>query len=185
MINKYKQAYEQAEPFTGEYERLEAGGYICRILKVTQEEKHYGHLLRIAFDVVEGENGGFYKRQFDRKKETNPDAKWPGMYYQTISEKHISYFKGFIESIEKSNAGYKWDWSPGTLKGKLFGGVFGEEEYQGNDGSVKTSVKCMWIRSVDDVKKGNFTIPEKKKLQTSEQDWVTIAESNLDEQLPF
>lgn len=32
-MKKYD-GYEQAEAFTGEYEKLEAGGYVCKILKL-------------------------------------------------------------------------------------------------------------------------------------------------------
>lgn len=161
--------YEKAEAFTGEYEKMEPGGYVCRILQVKAEEsdgtKNYDTLLRIGFDVAEGDKAGIYKRMFDRKKAANADAKWPGMYYQTIKADDLRYFKGFITAIEESNPGYKWDWDEQKLKGKLFGGVFGEEEYKGNDGKVHTSIKLQWVRSADKVRNGDYTVPEKKLLK--------------------
>jgi len=164
-MKKYD-GYTQAEAFTGDYERIILGGHICVILKVVAEEKEYGTLLRIAFDIADGENEGFYDRQFKRKKQNNSEAKWPGMYYQTIKQDNLSYFKGFMTSIEKSNSGYVWDWDEKKLVGKLFGGIFGEEEYMGNDGTVKTSTKCRFVASVDKVKEG-VKIPEIKKLQNT------------------
>lgn len=163
--------YEQAEARTGEYEQLPVGGYVCKILQVKAEEpepdagKSYDVLLRIGFDIVEGEHAGYFKRQFERKVALNPNAKWPGMYYQTAKGGEAAgYFKGFITAIEQSNPGYKWDWDERKLKGKLFGGVFGEEEYVGNDGNIRASVKCVWVRSADKIRNGDFTIPEKKTV---------------------
>jgi hypothetical protein len=166
MIAKYDGFDAVKEP--GDYEKLEVGGYICKILKVTVDNKQYGECLTIAFDIAEGERKGYYRRRFDAAKLANPQgAKWTGYYYQTInrdSEK-IKYFKGFIGAVEKSNPGYKWDWNEKSLEGKLFGGVFGEEEYEAKDGTVKTSVKCRFVRSVDHVRNG-VDIPECKKLTT-------------------
>lgn len=182
-MKKYN-GYEQAEAFTGEYEKLEPGGYVCKILKVQAEEKDYGTLLRIAFDIAEGEYEGYYKRQFERRKESNPDAKWPGMYYQTVRQDDLRYFKGFMTSVEASNSGFKWDWDERKLAGKLFGGLFGEEEFEGNDGNIHTSVKCRFVRSVDAIREGKFKVPDIKKLNTStsNNNWVPVDD---DDELPF
>lgn len=189
-MKKYD-GYDQAQAFSGEYEKLEPGGYVCRIIKVTAEEKAYGTLLRIGFDIVEGDHAGYYKRTYDRKAKDNAAAKWPGMYYQTIKADDLKYFKGFMTAIEESNPGYKWNWDENTLKGKLFGGIFGEEEYEGNDGKVHTSVKCQWVRSIETVRSGKFEIPEPKKLQqkpstnsTQDEVYPGFADSS-DSDLPF
>jgi len=182
-MRKYD-GYEQAEAFTWEFETLEPGGYICKILKVQAKEKDYGTLLRIAFDIVEGEHEGYYKRRFESKKQSNPDAKWPGMYYQTIKQDDLRYFKGFMTSIETSNPGFKWNWDEKKLTGKLFGGIFGEEEYEKTDGSIGTSVKCRFVRSVDAIKEEKFKVPEKKRLQPSlnEPNYTT---QDFEDELPF
>lgn len=189
-MKKYD-GYDQAQAFSGEYEKLEPGGYVCKIMKVQTEEKAYGTLLRIGFDIVEGDHAGYYKRTYDRKAKDNAAAKWPGMYYQTIKPDDLKYFKGFMTAIEESNPGYKWNWDENTLRGKLFGGIFGEEEYEGNDGKVHTSVKCQWVRSVETVRSGKFEIPEPKKLQqkpstnsTQDEVYPGFADSS-DSDLPF
>jgi len=184
-MKKYDE-YEGSEAFTGDFEVLEPGGYICKILQVTVEEKDYGHLMRIGFDISEGEHKDFYKRSFDRKKETNPDAKWPGMYYQTIKGSDIKYFKGFISAIENSNSGYKWDWDEKKLKGKLFGGVFGQEEFENRQGEVKLSTKCFYARSVEQIKKG-VEVPAIKRLKNNNiYSYQSTAIFEVDEsELPF
>lgn len=167
-MKKYD-GYEQAEAYTGDYETLEPGGYICKIKQVKAEDKDYGTLLRIGFDIFEGEHKDYYQRLFDKKKFEKPDAKWPGMYYQTIKADDLKYFKGFMIAIETSNPSYSWEkskWDEQTLKGKLFGGVFGQEEFVGKDGSIKLSTKCRWIRSIEQIRKG-IEIPDIKRLNGS------------------
>ena len=182
-MRKYE-GYEQAEAFTGEFETLEPGGYVCKILKVQAEEKDYGTLLRIAFDIAEGEHEGYYRRRFDQKKQYDETAKWPGMYYQAAKQDDLRYFKGFITSIEASNPGFKWNWDEKKLAGKLFGGIFGEEEYEKQNGEIGTIVKCRFARSVDSIREGKFKIPEIKRLQPSlnEPNYTT---QDFEYELPF
>jgi len=185
-MKKYND-FDKTEAFTGDYERIVPGGHICVILKVVVEEKDYGSLMRIAFDIADGENEGFYDRQFKRKQQNDSSAKWPGMYYQTIKENDLKYFKGFITCIEQSNSGFKWDWNEKALVGKLFGGIFGEEEYVGNDGQVKTSVKCRFTSSVDKVREG-VKVPEIKRVQgtsTSTNYSQYGQEVDLNSDIPF
>jgi len=182
-MRKYEN-YDKVEAYTGDYEVLEPGGYVCRILKVQAEDKDYGTLLRIAFDIAEGEREGYYKRQYERKKQGNPEAKWPGMYYQTVKQDSLQYFKGFITAIENSNPSYKWNWDEKTLVGKLFGGVFGEEEYEASDGSIKVAVKCRFVRSIDKVRAGVEIPPIKKLNNTSAgSGFTTVPLDEVD--LPF
>lgn len=163
--------FDRVQPATGESETLEPGGYICKIISAkvekAKEGKNYDELMKVAFDIDEGNFKGYYSRRFDRSKNYRSDAKWPGVYHQTIKQSDLRYFKGFITAIEESNPGYKWTWDESSLKGKIFGGIFGEEEYRGNDGKVRTITKLQWVRSVGKVREGSFTIPPIKRLQRS------------------
>lgn len=183
-MRKYS-GYEAAEAFTGEYEQLEAGGYVCIIKGIAVEEKEYGELMRIKFDIVEGDMAGFYRRVYMNKKSKNADAKWPGMYYQTIKETDLRFFKGFITAIEESNSGFIWNWNENELVGKLFGGIFGEEEYLNNKNEIKTTVKCRFIRNVDNIRNGNFTIPAIKKVTGADQFTRNGFTVTHDDDLPF
>jgi hypothetical protein len=192
-MKKYE-GYEQAEAFTGEFDRLKPDGYICKIVDVKAEEKEYGTLLRIAFDIAEGDYKDYFRQLYKKRKETLDEAKWPngGMYYQTAREDDLRYFKGFMTSIEESNPGYKWNWDEKTLRGKLFGGIFGEEEYEGNDGIIKTAVKCRFIRSVDAIRNGKFSIPPVKTLNkkditktSAQNDLGSLLSESADDDIPF
>lgn len=186
---KKPEGYDQTQAATGEFEILTAGGHICTIKQAKIDTTSTGkEALILVFDISEGEFKDYYKRNFDRRKEGNPDAKWQGIYRQLTEGKSLAFFKGVIDAIEKSNPGYKWNWDEATLKGKIFGGVFGEEEYEGNDGKTHTSVKCRFVRTVEAIKSGKFTIPEKKLASGSSNSQqhgeFNPADEDLDD-LPF
>ena len=71
-------------------------------------------------------------------------------------------FKRFTTSVERSNEGYTWNWDELSLKGKMFGGVFGREEFLTKDGKLKFTTKCRFPRSIESIRKGDFTIPDDK-----------------------
>lgn len=68
-----------------------------------------------------------------------------------------------ITCIEKSNPGYTWNWDEKSLAGKRIGGVFGQEEFIGTDGQVHLATKCVYVRTVDSIRKG-VEIPKTKVL---------------------
>lgn len=160
--------WDTTEAFTGEFKTLKPGGYICKILGAKTETTRTGkEQLILMFDIAEGEFKGFYKEQHEKKFATNPNAQWLGVYRQLTggeSEKTNPFFKGMIYSIEASNNGYIWNWQEQSLKGKLFGGVFGQEEYLNNSNEKKVATKLMYIRSVEQIRNG-VEIPAIKKLQ--------------------
>lgn len=196
---KKPEGYDEAQVINGEYEKLEAGGYICKIINAKEEESKNGNkMLVIAFDIVEGEHKDFYQRRYEQAKKANNDpnnlVKWPnnGIYRIVLhKESTAGLMRGVMTSLEESNAGFKFDWdkkeNEKDLKDKKFGGVFAEEEYEKMDGSIGTTVKLKWFRSVKSIEDGNYEIPEKKKLARNENafgDFQTTA-GNDDDDLPF
>lgn len=190
--------YDEAQAITGEYEKLEAGGYICKIINAKEEtSKSSGKkMLVLAIDIVEGEHKDFYKKRYDEDMKTadatNP-AKWKGVYYQMLEgEKAAGFLKGLMTSLETSNLGFKWNWDEKKLIGLKFGGIFGEEEYEKMDGSIGISTKIKFIRTVEAIKNGKFKIPEIKKLPAKGDSFENFAKANgldytktEDDDLPF
>ena len=79
-------------------------------------------------------------------------------------------FKRMCSAVSKSNGNFVFDGDQinrdeRTLVGKYVGIVFQEEEYIGNDGSVKTRLNVYAERPVDDIRSGNFKVPGLKKLE--------------------
>lgn len=165
-----------------EGERLPVGGYLVQILRATDvPQKEY---LLVEYDIVCGE----YKGHF--RKLHNSFGKWNGKLYRSYKEKAQGMFKSFLDAVEGSNDGYKFNNNENTLVGKFLGLVMGEEEYFDDYGRPRTSIKPMQCKTVEAIRAGNFKVPEPKRLSPEK-----IAEvSNLstdtlpdfeDEELPF
>jgi len=178
------QEWDTTEEFTGESRFIQPGGYVCRIKQAKVDMTKSGkEVLIIAFDIAEGEFKDYYDEQYVKKVVSNPDAKWQGVYRQLTEGNSLKFFKGLITAIENSNNGYKWNWDEKTLTGKLFGGVFGQEEYLNNNGEPKLSTKCRFIRSVEQIKQGVDVPPVKKLKGDLAQD--TFGSQASDEPVPF
>lgn len=178
--------YREQTAFTGGFDPLPTGGYVCKILGIRTENKDYGTLLTIMFDIIEADSRiidkpyrSYFNTIYQSRRLSDPDAKWPagGLHHislpaQISSKKDqnmLGFFKGFIEAVKSSNPGFVCGFDTGntfdeqTLKGMLFGGVFGREQYQ-SDGEVRWSTKIMMVRSVDTIKNGEYKVPDDKYL---------------------
>ncbi len=183
------QGYDEAQAITGEYERLNAGGYICKIISAKEEKSKSGkRMLVLALDIAEGDKKDFFRNRFNDN--SNPDKKWPAgaIYRQMLEgEKAAGFLKGLMTSLEASNDGFKWDWDEKKLADLKCGAIFGEEEYEKMDGSVGTTTKVKFIRTIKAIQDGNFKVPELKKLPEKGEafeDFVNSVTSDNDD-LPF
>ncbi|MGL5676462.1 MAG: hypothetical protein ACRDDX_08610 [Cellulosilyticaceae bacterium] len=171
----------------GEKKKLPAGAYVCHIVDAREEVYGWGSTLVVSFDIAEGEHKDFYKQQYKTQKN---DKKWKGTYRVNCpkddgseqDEKLKKNFKTFMSHIEKSNNGYLWNWDEGTLKGKLFGGIFGEKEYEieGNTGFFTTLRYAIDIGSLKTAR-----IPKPVMLNKQPQPQVATAIDWEDDSLPF
>lgn len=100
--------YDNVAPITGEYERLNAGGYICKIINAKEEKSKSGkRMLVLALDILEGDKKDFFRNRFNEN--ANPDKKWPAgaIYRQMLEgEKAAGFLKGLMTSLEASNEGF-------------------------------------------------------------------------------
>ena len=179
-MNKPKNYDNEPTVMIGEYEVLEPGGYICKILDAEESLSKTGkQMLILSYDIVEGEKKDYFKKQY--KENTSEYKKWKGRYWQLTEGESTKYFKGMIKAIEESNPNFKFNFNEKELKGKFFGGIFGREEFY----NIKTeeyqfSTKLMWIRSVDTIRNGNFRIPTDKLIEHKED-----VKEDIDNDLPF
>jgi hypothetical protein len=128
------------------------------------------------FDIAQGEYANYYSKLYEKF-----GGDWKGLYYQLTglegNTQSQGFFKGLIESIENSNrasweqSGFSFDW----FRGKVFAGVFGEEEYLYN-GDIKISCKLRYINDVNKI--GDLKVPEMKKLSNNEYNSYASNSSN-------
>ena len=195
--------YETTQSYSAS-EKLPVGGYVLKIENVRYEEGQNGNSDRIQmmFDIAEGEQKGFFRKQYD--SQTSEDKKWKGTVAIYVPKDDgpeqdgwtKKSFKTIMENFEASNPGYSWNWDENSLKGKLIGGIFADT-YSVIDGKeIKyVSLVARNLRTVDCIRSGNFKMPEpiKKNGATgnvtsastnSSTDFMSIP-SGAKEEIPF
>lgn len=191
--------YDNAKAYDGNsgFFPLPVGGHICRIIGARVGKYSTGtDMIEVAFDICEnGPDDGRFQGRFDYLRKINPHAKWPngGMFRTGIltrDGKTSGFFKGLITAIEESNPGYSFKGSgcnEATLKGKLVGFNFGEEEYLANDNTIKTAVKAFYAVSVATVREGVTPPPKKlyKAKNGSQSASQGFTEVDPGDELPF
>ena len=174
---------------------LPKGAYVIKFLDVKEESNKSGtgSHLKIAFDIAEGEFAGFYKKMFDNS--TKEDKKWSADAYFFVtcpednSEQYvIDNFNKFMTAVEDSNNGYHWNWDESTLKGKVVGAKFCNEQSEYN-GNVYDHTKCKWFTTAQKVRDGKFGQLPKDKLiaagnASGNADFMKVADIP-EEEIPF
>ena len=128
---------EESTPF----EKLPAGGYVIRIVDI--EDVTDREYLNVVYDVAEGQYAGFYGDEFGQK---NP---WAHRFVRSYKENCEGMFKQFLNLI-----------------GLTLGAVFQFEEYTNEQGDDKERLNLVGVYSVDDIRAGNFKVPERKDNRT-------------------
>lgn len=185
--------WRNVEPIhEGGRKRLPAGGYVARIKSV--ENVPAREYLKIEFDVTEGDFAGYYADLYERAHF------WGGSFIRSYKASAAGFFRGFLDDISASNNGVDLVKENGEIDerqliGKALGVILGAEEYEGNDGTIKTRLKVRAVVPVDRIRNNDFTVPELKRLSGSAP--VTAAEvvdmtqatpkgfDDLAEELPF
>jgi len=150
--------------------KLTIGGHICRIRTVRTGRNSFSNNPQIVVDYdinEEGEFNSYYTKVYDYRRRFNTEANWPGVWYCDISNDDGTTngrFKGFIDAVEASNPGFKFNGDERSLQGKLLGFNFREEEYMprgSTTGEIKVTVRPFYAVSVAKVREG--VIPPARK----------------------
>jgi hypothetical protein len=161
--------WDSVQANTGDYESLKLGGHEVIIKDAYEYTGMTGNTsLKVEVDIAgNDEQKGFFQKQYDSNN--NANKKWPNGSCKYISLKEddtcVAMFKGFITCVEKSNPGYTWNFDEKTLVGKKLCGVYGLEEYQDQDGEIRTATKLVQFRSID--KLNDVKIPKVKLIDGS------------------
>ena len=189
--------FETAKIKTGSiFDPLPKGAYVLKILRAAEEQNKNseGSHIKIAFDIAEGDQKDFYKKQFDAS--TNEDKRWPfdGVINLAVPDDNspqwmIDNFGTFVSVLEESNSGYHWDWDETKWKNLLIGGLFRIEQTE-NNGNVYDHTRPYWFRSAQSVREGKFgRLPKDKLIQQKtaaapSDAFMTVSETEADE-VPF
>lgn len=201
-FNGYEEAKKAAE--SQGYPKLPAGGYICKIMGVRAEELSWGNRIVVQFDIDEGEQKGYFKKQYEAN--TSEDKKWKGVARITVpaddgSDEDARTKKKlarWISGFEKSNDGYTWDWDENKWKGLKIGILFREtgSNINGKDIVYTEAVvgcpveqieKGTYFKGFTDfyAKEGYKGNSAKSEPETDEYGFVKIPDDIQDESVPF
>lgn len=160
--------YDAATPVYGAFQRLPLANYICTIVDAEEIMSRKGNrCIKLAFDIAEGEQAGFYSEQYKENKRVNGDsAMWPfaGIYY--VSAENANRLKGFIYCIEKSNNGFHWNWNEKALKGMKFAGCFAEESRITTEGKTLCDTRLSHIYPLSEFESMPAAYVKKQKPST-------------------
>lgn len=204
-FNGYEEAKKAAQ-YTGG--RLPVGAYVCKILNVVYNpatESGKNDIIELSFDIVEGEQKDFFKKQYQANQ--NEDKKWKGrvLLYCPLDDGTErdgwtkNSFAKWTNSFEESNSGYVWDWDEQKWKNKLVGIVFGETGTN-IDGKDVLYTEARFPVDVETVRKGKAPTAKFKAKNgytgtqtagsgttadaSSSTDWMQMADDD-GEGLPF
>jgi len=151
--------------FTGGGERLPAGGYVCKITGTEMKLSQKGNEgLVLSFDIAEGQYKDYYQN--------HESQKWQASLWQNTpngDSRRDGFFYGMLTAIERSNPGFQVKVMDNgaldetCLEGKYVGVVFRDEEDEYN-GVTFFRARPYQIRSVDEIRSGNFKPVEPKTL---------------------
>ena len=179
---------------TSTRETLPAGGYVAKIMDATVINYDWGDVLKVDFDIAEGEYKGFFAT--DYRNNTNDDKKWRGTYRINIPNESNQYFdsqrksfNNFIACLEETNSGFHWAWDETALKGKGIGVLFRNKEWEYN-GSTGWTTECCTVTTAKDIREGNFKMPKDKPLKAKAANTGAYSETAFvpvddDADLPF
>lgn len=158
----------------GEIVTLPPGGYVCNIVNADILSSKAGNLMIVlCLDIAEGDFLHFFKNATDSVRKFDLKKKWhnSGIYRQLIftSDNRVSsFFKGLLTCIENSNPSFHVNinnFEASDLCGLLCGFVFAAEEYEKRDGSIAERVVIKFPKAIEDIRRGNFKIPDTKKIE--------------------
>ena len=190
----FKKPKDYDDVKVGEPRILPASGYVCKILKAEETESKTGKpMLKVYFDIADGEFEGYFKEMFQNWKASSDDpqsVKWPFtgtkwiLFYNSEGKTNRD-FKSFCTALEDSGISVwrKDTFDIGALKDANVGIVFRREESEYHNGRKWRTVP-FGFRSVKAVLDGSFKVPEDKPLPEP-MIIETDSFSALDEDLPF
>ena len=156
--------WQNVEP-AKEGKRLPAGGYIARIKEVENDTKR--EFIKITFDIAEGPYTGYYADLYERAHF------WAGTFVRSYKPKAAGFFRTFLDNLNASNPALQIIAPDGSVNelqfvGKAIGVIIGLEEYEANDGTIKTRERVKETAPAEKIRAGEFAVPELKRLARAE-----------------
>ena len=157
---------QASEP--GEFTRLPAGAYVCKIYDAHLDGiRGKGLLFTLDVDIVEGDFAGFFEKRNSSERGWDFNARFKR--YAVNAEKLVTpQFKGLIQMLEKQNPNFKFDpsnFDPAAFRDLICGFTFGEREYlDKKTDEIKIAVSIRFPVPAEKVRAGEVKTPPLEKL---------------------
>lgn len=147
----------------GTFEQPPAGGYVLRVLDVSDKASNAGNtMVTLSCDIAQGDHEGAFQR-------------YPKKFFQLVNGDHLPYFKAMLNHFKESNPPEKLaglvsqslQFNPQKLKGTLVGACLRETEYVNKEGNVAVGLEIWYLCPVKDV--DQIKVPALKKLAKGAQ----------------
>lgn len=172
--------YDNVEVMEFEFIPISLGGHKGIIMKAEEYTSPQSGKtsLKVSVDTAKDDKQPeYFAEQY--KNDTRIDRKWSNSAIKYVplgeEENQVKMLKSFITAYENSNnCQFDWnkDWE--QLKGKKIGLVFGMDEYESQDGTLKTVNKLREFRSIGKI--DNIKIPKVKMLDGTYVDYEEYIE---------
>lgn len=196
--------YDTNKTYGGDFERLTPGGHKCVIRQVEETRSKSGKaMLIVSFDTSpEDTQPNYFSNQYINDK--RDDKKWPGNMYIVLEGEYAeNNLNKFISAIDHSNENFRpapgGDVDPRIFANMKVGIIFREEEYNNQNGEVRTAVKgafwCGYDKALEEKAPKRKDLPRSASDPTnftpswlqsgSDYGFVNVADGLQDEGLPF
>lgn len=144
-------------------ESIGPDAYIMEIKRVEIDTEH--NCLICEMDICEGEFAGYYEKLSERWNFWGMKLYLNGVLDPENMEKKDRWrINKTIDALVESNPDFDWDYDGENdeqkMVGKRLGVVTRLKEYWGGDGKERSKLVPYSTISVNDVRLGNYTIPE-------------------------
>lgn len=136
---------------------MPAGGYIANIRDVVIYDN--GKSITFLIDIAEGKYQGYFDYIYLFDSEMKFDC---GYAIHLPSEQNK--LKMFIHILQQSNPNFQFHGDLSQLIGMEFGIVLQEQECIDPDGTSFVQLKIFDVTTVESIRNGNYTVPEKSAL---------------------
>lgn len=175
------------------FDQLPKGAYVCKIMHLEEATSKKGNpMIKIYFDIAEGDNKDFYKKQYEADAREDKVWSYDATYYLNIPTEGCLPFiteqwDTFWANIEDSNNGFVFDGDEKKAEGKTFGGVFRIEQTEADNGNIYDHTRLAWTKVAQDIRDGKIGKAPKDKLvgtEGSADDFMNVPETTA-EDLPW
>ena len=151
-----------------EFTPLPPGAYVCRI--VSAEFKNIpgkGLMFTANVDICEGEFAGYFSQNKMPSGDWNFNAQF-SRYALRDGLGAQQPFRSFTKTLSRQNPQFQFNENegnnPAQFTNLICGFTFAQREYRGKNDEIKLATTLKFPILADDVRKGNFKIPDIDRL---------------------